>query len=65
MSAPLLEVRDLTIDIDTRYGQARIVDGVTFSVLKGETLGVVGESGCGKEPDHDVTARSLAAQDCR
>ena len=48
MSAPLLEVRDLTIDIDTRYGQARIVDGVTFSVSKGETLGVVGESGCGK-----------------
>ena len=48
MSAPLLEVRDLTIDIDTRYGQARIVDGVSFSVSKGETLGVVGESGCGK-----------------
>jgi peptide/nickel transport system ATP-binding protein len=48
MSAPLLEVRDLTIDIDTRYGQARIVDGMSFSVSKGETLGVVGESGCGK-----------------
>ena len=48
MSTPLLEVRDLTIDIDTRYGQARIVDGVSFSLSKGETLGVVGESGCGK-----------------
>ena len=48
MSAPLLEVRDLTIDIDTRYGQARVVDGMTFSVSKGETLGIVGESGCGK-----------------
>ena len=48
MSAPLLEVRDLAIDIDTRYGKARIVDGVSFSVAKGETLGVVGESGCGK-----------------
>ena len=48
MTAPLLEVRDLAIDIDTRYGKARIVDGVSFSVAKGETLGVVGESGCGK-----------------
>ncbi len=48
MSVPLLEVRNLAIDIDTRYGKARIVDGVTFSVSKGETLGVVGESGCGK-----------------
>jgi peptide/nickel transport system ATP-binding protein len=48
MNAPLLEVRDLAIDIDTRYGKARIVDSVSFTVSKGETLGVVGESGCGK-----------------
>ncbi len=35
MSAPLLEVRDLAIDIDTRYGKARIVDGVSFSCVEG------------------------------
>lgn len=46
--APILDVRDLQIDIDTRYGQARIVDGISFQLAKGETLGVVGESGCGK-----------------
>ncbi len=48
MNAPILDVRNLAIDIDTRYGKARIVDGVSFKLAKGETLGVVGESGCGK-----------------
>ena len=48
MSAPILEVRDLAIDIDTRYGKARIVDAISFQLAKGEALGVVGESGCGK-----------------
>jgi peptide/nickel transport system ATP-binding protein len=47
-AAPILDVRGLAIDIDTRYGRARIVDGISFALAKGETLGVVGESGCGK-----------------
>ena len=47
-AAPILDVRDLAIDIDTRYGKARVVDGISFALGKGETLGVVGESGCGK-----------------
>ncbi|MFB2552688.1 ABC transporter ATP-binding protein [Ensifer soli] len=44
----LLDVRDLTIEIDTRRGPAVIVDGIDLHVDRGETLGIVGESGCGK-----------------
>ena len=47
-SERLLDVRDLSIDIATRHGPARIVDGISMHLNKGETLGVVGESGCGK-----------------
>ena len=45
---PLLDVRGLTIEIETRRGPAIIVDGIDLTVGKGETVGVVGESGCGK-----------------
>ena len=45
---PLLDVRGLTIEIETRRGPAIIVDGINLTVGKGETVGVVGESGCGK-----------------
>ncbi len=48
MSAPLLEVRDLAVEVATRSGPARVVDNVSFSLAGGEVLGVVGESGCGK-----------------
>ncbi len=44
----VLEVKDLQTFIRLRRGEVRAVDGVSFSVKKGETLGVVGESGCGK-----------------
>ena len=52
---PLLEVRDLRTDFYTDDGVFRAVDGVSFSVEKGRSLGVVGESGCGKS----VTALSI------
>jgi peptide/nickel transport system ATP-binding protein/oligopeptide transport system ATP-binding protein len=48
MSTPLLEVRDLRVDIDTPRGTLHAVRGASFSVLPGEALGLVGESGCGK-----------------
>jgi peptide/nickel transport system ATP-binding protein len=55
LSAPLLAIDDLKTHFFTRDGVVRAVDGVSFDVGAGETLAVVGESGCGKS----VTALSI------
>ena len=52
---PLISVRNLKTYFPTDEGLVKAVDGVTFDVEAGKTLGVVGESGCGKS----VTARSI------
>jgi oligopeptide/dipeptide ABC transporter ATP-binding protein len=53
--AALLEVDDLRTYFTTRSGDVHAVDGVSFAVERGKTLGIVGESGCGKS----VTALSI------
>jgi oligopeptide/dipeptide ABC transporter ATP-binding protein len=51
----LIEVKDLRTYFFLEEGTVRAVDGVDFNIFRGQTLGVVGESGCGKS----VTARSI------
>ena len=46
--APLLEITDLRTEIRLKEGVVHAVDGVSLHVDPGETLGIVGESGCGK-----------------
>ena len=48
MGKTILEVQNLTKYFDTPAGQLHAVDGVSFKLEEGKTLGVVGESGCGK-----------------
>ena len=47
-AAPLLEVKNLSIQFPEAHGEVNVVDNVSFSVRPGETMGLVGESGCGK-----------------
>ncbi len=55
-SPPLLEIKNLQLEFRTPAGPLRAVDGVSFSIRAGETVCLVGESGCGKS----VTALSVA-----
>ncbi len=54
-ATPLLAVEDLTVEFDTFDGVYKALDGVSFTLGRGESLGIVGETGCGKS----VTAKSI------
>lgn len=58
---PLLEVRNLKKYFDTPRGQLHAVDDLSFIIRKGETLGLVGESGCGKSTTGRVLIRLIEA----
>ena len=51
----LVEVKNLKVQFDVRDGIIKAVDGATFEIRRGQTLGIIGESGCGKS----VTARAI------
>ena len=55
MTSPLLSVRNLTVEFATRDGVVPVIDDLSFELARGETLSLVGESGCGKS----MTALSL------
>ena len=55
MTAPLLDVRELSVELALEHGALRAVDGVSFELAPGEALGLVGESGSGKT----MTLRAL------
>ncbi|MEM7111427.1 MAG: ABC transporter ATP-binding protein [Chloroflexota bacterium] len=52
---PLVEVKDLHIQFDVRDGIVNAVDGTSFTIYRGQTLGIIGESGCGKS----ITAKAI------
>ena len=68
-AAPLLEVKDLVKHfpiykgwlMQKQIGSVKAVDGISFAITRGETLGLVGESGCGKSPTGRLILRLIEA----
>jgi len=58
---PLLSVQGLSVSFNTEQGRLRVVDDVSFGLGSGETLGLVGESGCGKSVTAQTIMRLLAS----
>src|SRR6201993_1196437 len=58
-AVPLLEVRDLTVEFQTRRGIVKAVQHIDLGIAKGETVGIVGESGSGKSVTSYAVMRIL------
>jgi peptide/nickel transport system ATP-binding protein len=58
-SEPLLEIKDLQVQFDVYGGTLKVVDGVNFVVQKGQKVGLVGETGCGKTTTMKAILRIL------
>ena len=63
MSQPFIQVKNLKKYFETKKGPLHAVDDVTFDINKGETLGLVGESGCGKSTTGRAVIRLLEPSD--
>jgi ABC-type dipeptide/oligopeptide/nickel transport system ATPase component len=55
MADPILSVDDLSVEFETYEGRHRVLNGVDLTVEEGETVALIGETGCGKS----VTAKSI------